>query len=327
VTPLPPAVPEVLRCPQCRAPLALDASGCAGCGRPTLRDDGVLDLVIDPERDAERAYYEETYAERAADGTRSLAELEAVWTHPAKPVHGALRHRIGDLAGKRVLLVGNGGSAKELHFLESEPELLVFSDLSAAGVAAVRDAFDVSGHAGRVCFAAIDALDLPIADGSVDLVYGNAFVHHLPDRPRFLAEVMRVLRPGGEAVFMDDGYSPVWQFAKRAVLRPVMAYSHRRYPRSPEDQRETLQGGFREEDIVREVRSAGADAEAWFQRLGFTYYFWRRASLVLFPPRWRSLGEHPRIAGPLIELDRRLARRPRMRRHLVRLLWGVRRTA
>lgn len=326
MTPLPAAVSEVLRCPQCRAGLALDGDRCAGCGRPTLRADGVLDLVIDPERDAERAYYEDEYSEPAPDSVRSLAELEAVWTHPAKPVHGALRRRIGDLAGKRVLLVGNGGSAKELHFLESEPELLVFSDLSAAGVAAVRDRFDLSAHAGRVCFAAIDALDLPIADGSVDLVYGNAFVHHLPDRPRFLAEVMRVLRPGGEAVFMDDGYSPVWQFAKRAVLRPLMAYSHRLHPRSPEDQRETLQGGFREEQIVREVEAVGG-AEAWFERLGFTFYFWRRASLVLFPPRWKQVGEHPRIAGPLIELDRRLARRPRMRRHLVRLLWGVRRPA
>jgi SAM-dependent methyltransferase len=326
VTPLPAAVSEVLLCPQCRAPLVLDGDGCAGCGRATLRD-GVLDLVVDPERDAERAYYEQEYARRAGGPVRSLDELEANWTHPAKPVAGALRRRIGDLAGKRVLLVGNGGSAKELHFLTAEPELLVFSDLSASGVAAVRDAFDLSAHRDRVCFAAIDALDLPIADGSVDLVYGNAFVHHLPDRPRFLAEVMRVLAPGGEAVFMDDGYSPVWQFAKRAVLRPVMAYSHRRHPRSPEDIRETLQGGFREEDIVREVRASGAAAEAWFERLGFAFYFWRRASLVLFPARWRGLGEHPRIAGPLIALDRHLARRPRMRRHLVRLIWGVRRTA
>jgi predicted amidophosphoribosyltransferase len=59
VTPLPAAVSEVLLCPQCRAPLVLDGDdGCAGCGRPTLRD-GVLDLVIDPDRDAERAYYEQ----------------------------------------------------------------------------------------------------------------------------------------------------------------------------------------------------------------------------------------------------------------------------
>ncbi len=42
---------------------------------------------------------------------------------------------------------------------------------------------------------------MPFADGEIDLVtVGNA-VHLMPDKDRFLAEVARVLRPGGTFVF------------------------------------------------------------------------------------------------------------------------------
>ena len=42
-----------------------------------------------------------------------------------------------------------------------------------------------------------DAERLPYEDASFDLVVGHAFLHHLPDPPAALAEMLRVLRPGG----------------------------------------------------------------------------------------------------------------------------------
>lgn len=42
----------------------------------------------------------------------------------------------------------------------------------------------------------MDAQELPLRDASVDLLYGNAFVHHLPHVDAFLSEAARVLRPG-----------------------------------------------------------------------------------------------------------------------------------
>jgi ubiquinone/menaquinone biosynthesis C-methylase UbiE len=42
-----------------------------------------------------------------------------------------------------------------------------------------------------------DAEELPFADGSFDLVTGHAFLHHLPDPRAGLAEMHRVLAPGG----------------------------------------------------------------------------------------------------------------------------------
>jgi SAM-dependent methyltransferase len=319
----------VFRCPSCGDPLEIERGAgpllrCESCGWLSEGRGGVLDFANDPARAEERAFYEDEWTRMSAsvDSGSDISELARIWRHPAKPVYRSLIQHLGDLRGKRVLLIGNGGSAAELYFLTLDPELLIFSDLTCAGVATVRDAYPLDGYAESVCFCAIDALDLPLADASVDVVYGNVVVHHLPDRGRFLGETVRVLRPGGHAVFSDSAYSSLWQFAKRTVLRPLFAYSHRRLPRSPEDVRETMQGGFREAELAKQIRGLGADP--WFERQGLTYYLWRRASLVLFPDRLEHLGEHPVVSRALISLDERLMRYRFAREQSMRLIWGLR---
>jgi SAM-dependent methyltransferase len=49
-----------------------------------------------------------------------------------------------------------------------------------------------------------DAEGLPFGDGSFDLVFGHAVLHHLPDLPAALAELRRVLRPGGTLAFCGE---------------------------------------------------------------------------------------------------------------------------
>jgi SAM-dependent methyltransferase len=49
-----------------------------------------------------------------------------------------------------------------------------------------------------------DAERLPFDDGSFDLVFGHAVLHHLPDLHAALAELRRVLRPGGTLVFCGE---------------------------------------------------------------------------------------------------------------------------
>jgi SAM-dependent methyltransferase len=52
--------------------------------------------------------------------------------------------------------------------------------------------------------AAADAEQLPFGDESFDLVLGHAVLHHLPDLPGAMAELARVLRPGGTLAFMGE---------------------------------------------------------------------------------------------------------------------------
>jgi SAM-dependent methyltransferase len=226
--------------------------------------------------------------------------------------------RVGNLRGRTALLLGNGESQAELYFLTKEPRALIYTDLSAVGLAKLRRALRFP--ADNVVFTAMDALDLPLRDKSVDLVYGFAFAHHLPDLDRFIGEVERVLRPGGRCVMMDNAYAPIWQRLKLVWLRPLMWLSHRREPRSPEDLHDTMAGGFREERLAEVIERAGCDP--WAERVAFLYYLWKRASVSLFPGAFRVIPRHDRVAQACLHTDRLLARFAWGRRNMIRLVWG-----
>jgi SAM-dependent methyltransferase len=49
-----------------------------------------------------------------------------------------------------------------------------------------------------------DAADLPFEDGSFDIVFGHAVLHHIPDLDAAFDEFRRVLRPGGTVVFCGE---------------------------------------------------------------------------------------------------------------------------
>ena len=69
---------------------------------------------------------------------------------------------------------------------------LTLTDLSPGMVEIVRDALG-----DRAEYVVADAQELPFADASFDAVIANHMLFHFPDRARALAEIARVLRPGG----------------------------------------------------------------------------------------------------------------------------------
>lgn len=83
-------------------------------------------------------------------------------------------------------------------------------NLAAAGAVVVDPLAALRARAaagqGAVHLRADSAMSLPFASGEVDLVVMGNAIHMMPDRPAFLTEVARVLRPGGRLVFNSVFY-------------------------------------------------------------------------------------------------------------------------
>lgn len=70
-------------------------------------------------------------------------------------------------------------------------------DLAAEMLQVARRNVDAAGLAKRIALQRVDAKRMPFPDGTFDAVMSNSIVHHIPEPRLVLAEMHRVLRPGG----------------------------------------------------------------------------------------------------------------------------------
>jgi len=108
--------------------------------------------------------------------------------------------RFGDGAGRDVLEIGVGMGADHLEWAKSRPRSLTGIDLTERSIEFTQRRLEMAGLTSNVSIA--DAEDLPFDHDSFDLIYSWGVLHHTPNTPRAIAEVHRVLRPGGEARIM-----------------------------------------------------------------------------------------------------------------------------
>jgi SAM-dependent methyltransferase len=76
----------------------------------------------------------------------------------------------------------------------------VLADLSPGMVAAAR-----SSLGGRFRYVVADAMALPFASGAFDAVIAHHMLYHVPDRPRAIRDLARVLRPDGTLYAATNG--------------------------------------------------------------------------------------------------------------------------
>ena len=105
-----------------------------------------------------------------------------------------------ELKGKRVLEVGCGHGGGASYLMRTlHPASFTGLDLNPAAIALCRKKHMLAG----LDFVRGDAEDLPFPDQSFDAVVNIESSHGYPRFSRFLAEVARVLRPGGHFLYAD----------------------------------------------------------------------------------------------------------------------------
>jgi ubiquinone/menaquinone biosynthesis C-methylase UbiE len=107
--------------------------------------------------------------------------------------------------GARVLEVGCGPGHLSNRLTRQRGLEVTGLDLDPAMIERARANADHAGHGDepRASFLVGDVAALPFPDGSFDLVVSTLSMHHWADPTAGLAEIGRVLRPGGRALVWD----------------------------------------------------------------------------------------------------------------------------
>lgn len=131
------------------------------------------------------------------------AQAEAIWPQE-EPI--LLRH---DPAGGSVLDVGCGTGEITFRLAERFPQAF-FTGIDLEQAHLERARIRCSRFGSRTTFQNGDAMALPFPDASFDLVVCRHLLQAVPDAARVLAEIKRVLRPGGRAHLIAEDYGMLW---------------------------------------------------------------------------------------------------------------------
>ncbi len=110
-----------------------------------------------------------------------------------------------DLTGKKVLEVSCGAGGGASYIVRTlGPASYTGLDLNPASIELCQKRHQLPG----LDFVQGDAMNLPFPDASFDVVLNVEASHQYPDFPKFLDEVVRVLRPGGDFLYTDSRRIP-----------------------------------------------------------------------------------------------------------------------
>jgi len=165
-----------------------------------------------------RAYHEEEAAVYDESHPEIFERERATWKHLASflPKH---------TSGIRILDIGSGtGFVLETlaNYLGAH-DTFILSDISPGMLEKAKRKFATYAIP-HIEFVLTDAEHLPFAKEYFDVVTMNSVLHHIPDTPKFLQEVKRVLKPGGLCIIAHE---PNRKFFLNPFLRLMMWCLHK----------------------------------------------------------------------------------------------------
>jgi ubiquinone/menaquinone biosynthesis C-methylase UbiE len=115
------------------------------------------------------------------------------------PAEAAQIHEFASFAGKRVLDVGCGNGYVLSQYARHGAHVHGV-DLTPTAVKLCRQRFALAGLEGE--FREADAQRLPFPDSTFDCACSMGVLHHVPNTAHAVAEIHRVLKPGGRLIVM-----------------------------------------------------------------------------------------------------------------------------
>jgi ubiquinone/menaquinone biosynthesis C-methylase UbiE len=197
-----------------------------------------------------------------------------------------------DLTGKICLDVGCGTGVLSLLALKEGAARVVCGDISEYMLSQARGkAAPLAYGNDRIDFRQLDAESLPFADGSFDAVLSSMSFGLFPDQRKAVAEMVRVLRPGGYLALSAHGPEHYWEAIDasfRAITkRYVLGYRLEFWPLGEEDiQQMLVQAGFTDirsrRHIWRNDFTTGGQAFDFFAAISASWWY------AKFPPAKRA---------------------------------------
>ncbi|MGK7935903.1 MAG: methyltransferase domain-containing protein [Xenococcaceae cyanobacterium] len=102
---------------------------------------------------------------------------------------------------QNIVDVGCGIGGSTLYLAEKFGASATGITLSPVQVSRATERAIANNLADKVQFQIANALDMPFADNTFDLVWSLESGEHMPDKTKFLQECYRVLQPGGKIIF------------------------------------------------------------------------------------------------------------------------------
>lgn len=139
----------------------------------------------------------------------------------------------------RILEVGCGSGTLWQRVIDRVPAEwdITLTDFSSGMLEDARH--NLAEHAARFTFQVMDAQDIPFDDATFDAVIANHMLYHVPDRPKALAQIRRVLKPNGVLIAATNGQNhmreldvllmevfPEYEAALREIEHSLLVHHH-----------------------------------------------------------------------------------------------------
>jgi len=153
---------------------------------------------------------------------RMIAMLQAIWgigfLSPGGPEEVARVIGDADIRGAAVLDIGCGAGGIDIALVAAHGAAYVTGlDVEDAVLHHARDLIARAGLSTRIGLVKAAPGPLPFPPGTFDLVFSKDSIIHIPDKSALMAEVFRVLKPGGRFLASD------WLIGHDDAPSPMMA--------------------------------------------------------------------------------------------------------